>query len=171
MPNKLSIMTPVWLVGTFFFSGLPILDHRWWEWPFQYWQCTYWRLQFVCMGPWCHWWLQIQCCPSHYSRSCFQFVMKLFKFISNPNALLTYYFIVIWNWISCEAGLSIDVGNLVYEPPRDGPTLWEIGIPDRSAAEFYVPDPNHLYINKLYLNHPDRLVPFNCEFFVTCIWN
>ncbi|KAK4559994.1 hypothetical protein RGQ29_008971 [Quercus rubra] len=53
-------------------------------------------------------------------------------------------------------GLSIDVGELVYKPPRDGPTLWEIGIPDRSAAEFYVPDPNHLYINKLYLNHPDR---------------
>ena len=98
-------------------------------------------------------------------------VMKLFKFISNPNVLLTYYFIVIWNWISCEAGLRIDVGELVYKPPRDGPTLWEIGIPDRSAAEFYVPDPNHLYINKLYLNHPDRLVPFNCELFVTFIWN
>lgn len=49
------------------------------------------------------------------------------------------------------------MGDLVYEPPRDGPTLWEIGIPDRSAAEFYVPDPNPLYINKLYVNHPDRL--------------
>lgn len=46
--------------------------------------------------------------------------------------------------------------ELVYEPPRDGPTLWEIGIPDRSAAEFYVPDPNPMYINKLYVDHTDR---------------
>ncbi|KAJ0026270.1 hypothetical protein Pint_08522 [Pistacia integerrima] len=51
---------------------------------------------------------------------------------------------------------TIELGDLVYEPPRDGPTLWEIGIPDRSAAEFYVPDPNPKYINKLYLNHSDR---------------
>lgn len=49
------------------------------------------------------------------------------------------------------------MGNLVYEPPRDGSTLWEIGIPDRSAAEFYIPDPNPKYVNRLYLNHPDRL--------------
>ncbi|KAH0989074.1 hypothetical protein GBA52_000557 [Prunus armeniaca] len=58
--------------------------------------------------------------------------------------------------INITAGCDIDVGELVYEPPRDGPTLWEIGIPDRSAAEFYVPDPNPNYINKLYVNHPDR---------------
>ncbi|CAN6720439.1 unnamed protein product [Malus baccata var. baccata] len=58
--------------------------------------------------------------------------------------------------ISITAGCDIDVDDIVYEPPRDGPTLWEIGIPDRSAAEFYVPDPNPMYINKLYVNHPDR---------------
>ncbi|PQQ00279.1 hypothetical protein Pyn_26136 [Prunus yedoensis var. nudiflora] len=58
--------------------------------------------------------------------------------------------------INITAGCDSDVGELVYEPPRDGPTLWEIGIPDRSAAEFYVPDPNPNYINKLYVNHPDR---------------
>lgn len=34
--------------------------------------------------------------------------------------------------------------------------MWEIGIPDRSAAEFYIPDPNPKYINKLFINHPDR---------------
>ncbi|KAI3884118.1 hypothetical protein MKW92_031969 [Papaver armeniacum] len=51
---------------------------------------------------------------------------------------------------------NINLGDLVYEPPRDGPTLWEIGIPDRSAAEFYVPDPNPNYINNLYKHHPDR---------------
>lgn len=49
------------------------------------------------------------------------------------------------------------MGELVYEPPRDGPTLWEIGIPDRSAAEFYAPDPNPNFVNQLYVNHPDRL--------------
>ena len=49
------------------------------------------------------------------------------------------------------------MGDLVYELPRDGPALWEIGIPDRTAAEFSVPDPNPKYINKLYVNHPERL--------------
>ena len=64
------------------------------------------------------------------------------------------------------------MGELVYEPPRDGPTLWEIGVPDRSAAEFYVPDPNPNYINKLYVNHPDRLALLN--YYSSCeklIWN
>lgn len=56
------------------------------------------------------------------------------------------------------------MGDLVYKPPRDGPTLWEIGIPDRSAAEFYVPDPNPKYINKLYVNHPDRLIHFSFSY-------
>ncbi|CAL0319286.1 unnamed protein product [Lupinus luteus] len=58
--------------------------------------------------------------------------------------------------INITSGSNINVGELVYEPPRDGPTLWEIGIPDRTAAEFYVPDPNPKYINKLYVNHPDK---------------
>ncbi|KAK7282912.1 hypothetical protein RIF29_12030 [Crotalaria pallida] len=58
--------------------------------------------------------------------------------------------------INITSGSEINLCELVYEPPRDGPTLWEIGIPDRSAAEFYIPDPNPKYINKLYVNHPDR---------------
>jgi len=57
------------------------------------------------------------------------------------------------------AGCEIDVGEIVFEAPRDGPTLWEIGIPDRSAAEFYVPDPNPNYINKLFVHHPDKSAP------------
>lgn len=40
--------------------------------------------------------------------------------------------------------------TLVYSPPRNGPTLWEIGIPDRLASEFYVPDPYPTLMNKLY---------------------
>ncbi|KAL5559923.1 hypothetical protein UlMin_036134 [Ulmus minor] len=58
--------------------------------------------------------------------------------------------------LTVTPGSAIEVGNLVYEPPRNGPTLWEIGIPDRTAAEFYVPDPNPNFINKLYLNGPNK---------------
>ncbi|KAK3124067.1 hypothetical protein QOZ80_8AG0639980 [Eleusine coracana subsp. coracana] len=57
--------------------------------------------------------------------------------------------------LTIGSGDDIYLGDLVYEPPRDGPTMWEIGVPDRSAAEFYVPDPNPNYINRLYINHPD----------------
>ncbi|XP_057533376.1 uncharacterized protein LOC130811194 isoform X7 [Amaranthus tricolor] len=58
--------------------------------------------------------------------------------------------------ISVTAGCDIDMGQLVYEAPSDGPTLWEIGIPDRTARQFFIPDPNPKYVNRLYLNHPDR---------------
>ncbi|KAJ7958892.1 Rhamnogalacturonate lyase family protein [Quillaja saponaria] len=60
------------------------------------------------------------------------------------------------DFLTISPGSYFEMGELVYEPPRDGPTLWEIGIPDRSAAEFYVPDPRPDYINKLFINHPDR---------------
>ncbi|KMT20560.1 hypothetical protein BVRB_1g005420 [Beta vulgaris subsp. vulgaris] len=58
--------------------------------------------------------------------------------------------------INISIGKNVDVGEVVFEPPRDGPTLWEIGIPDRVAQEFHIPDPNPKYVNKLYVNHPDR---------------
>ncbi|XP_042990965.1 probable rhamnogalacturonate lyase B isoform X1 [Carya illinoinensis] len=58
--------------------------------------------------------------------------------------------------ITITEGCDINLGDLIFEPPRGGPTIWEIGIPNRSAAEFYIPDPNPKYINKLYVNHPDR---------------
>ncbi|XP_028802146.1 uncharacterized protein LOC114757310 [Neltuma alba] len=63
-----------------------------------------------------------------------------------------------WNNVvlTITPGCEINVGDIVYEPPREGPTVWEIGIPDRSAAEFCVPDPDPMYINKLYVNHPDK---------------
>jgi rhamnogalacturonan endolyase len=49
--------------------------------------------------------------------------------------------------------------SLVYNPPRNGPTLWEIGIPDRSAGEFYVPNPYPNLMNRLYKNdNNDKLV-------------
>ncbi|XP_031390126.1 probable rhamnogalacturonate lyase B isoform X2 [Punica granatum] len=58
--------------------------------------------------------------------------------------------------INITPGCQVDVANIVYEPMRDGPTLWEIGFPDRTALKFYVPDPDPKYINKLYVNHPDK---------------
>ncbi|KAL2940312.1 Rhamnogalacturonate lyase [Bienertia sinuspersici] len=39
-------------------------------------------------------------------------------------------------------GKKVSLGDQIYTPPRSGETLWEIGIPDRTAAEFFVPDPN-----------------------------
>lgn len=51
------------------------------------------------------------------------------------------------------------MGDLVFDPPRDGPTLWEIGFPDRLAAEFYIPDPHPRYANSFLTDVPNRLVP------------
>ncbi|GLT70929.1 hypothetical protein SLA2020_429780 [Shorea laevis] len=58
--------------------------------------------------------------------------------------------------ITITPGGEVKMGALVYEPPRHGPTLWEIGIPDRTAAEFHVPDPNPTLINRLYNNHSEK---------------
>ncbi|CAN6475630.1 unnamed protein product [Victoria cruziana] len=58
--------------------------------------------------------------------------------------------------VNISSGTHIDLGDLVYEPPRDGPTMWEIGIPDRSAAEFYIPHPKPHYVNKLFVNNHDK---------------
>lgn len=44
---------------------------------------------------------------------------------------------------------NLDV--LTYNAPRNGPTLWEIGYPDRTAAEFYIPEPYPTLINPLYI--------------------
>ncbi|XAR73519.1 Rhamnogalacturonan endolyase [Bertholletia excelsa] len=54
--------------------------------------------------------------------------------------------------INVSPGREIRLGHLVYYPPRAGPTLWEIGIPDRTAAEFYVPDPEPNLVNPLFIN-------------------
>lgn len=59
-----------------------------------------------------------------------------------------------------NVGCTINLDSLVYRPPRNGPTLWEIGIPDRSAAEFYVPNPYPKLMNNLYKKDiRDKLAP------------
>ncbi|PWA81127.1 Carbohydrate-binding-like fold [Artemisia annua] len=46
-------------------------------------------------------------------------------------------------------GSRIRMGVLVFHPPRNGPTIWEIGVPDRTAAKFYLPEPNPTLMNQL----------------------
>ncbi|KAL6659129.1 hypothetical protein ACP70R_003169 [Stipagrostis hirtigluma subsp. patula] len=57
--------------------------------------------------------------------------------------------------LTIAPGRTMSVGDLVFEPPRSGPTLWEIGVPDRTAAEFYIPEPDPKYSSRLFL-HKDR---------------
>ncbi|KAK7307278.1 hypothetical protein VNO77_40195 [Canavalia gladiata] len=53
------------------------------------------------------------------------------------------------NTVTIKPGGNINLNSIVYNPPRIGPTLWEIGIPDRSAAEFFIPDAVPPHINNL----------------------
>ncbi|KAG9149624.1 hypothetical protein Leryth_023237 [Lithospermum erythrorhizon] len=53
-------------------------------------------------------------------------------------------------------GSNIKLENLIFEPPSSGPMLWEIGIPDRTAAEFFVPPPISTLMNKLYSENPEK---------------
>ncbi|XVF61482.1 hypothetical protein PTKIN_Ptkin08bG0133200 [Pterospermum kingtungense] len=53
--------------------------------------------------------------------------------------------------ITIQPGNKMNLGTLIYDPPRNGPTLWEIGIPDRTAAEFFIPDPYPTLTNSLYI--------------------
>ncbi|XP_057784111.1 uncharacterized protein LOC131001607 [Salvia miltiorrhiza] len=55
-----------------------------------------------------------------------------------------------------KPGSEVELGDVVYQPLRNGPTLWEIGIPDRTAAEFFIPDPSPRYLNKLFLNGKEK---------------
>ncbi|KAL2498175.1 Rhamnogalacturonate lyase family protein [Abeliophyllum distichum] len=58
--------------------------------------------------------------------------------------------------IVIKPGSQIQLGDLVYKPPRNGPTLWEIGVPDRTAAEFYVPDPAPGLMTQLSIKHVEK---------------
>nr|GMD54669.1 probable rhamnogalacturonate lyase B [Ipomoea batatas] len=57
-----------------------------------------------------------------------------------------------WIVATRRQGDNINVRNLVFYPPRNGPTLWEIGIPDRKASEFFVPDPKPGLVNRVFIN-------------------
>ncbi|KAL0367889.1 UNVERIFIED_CONTAM: hypothetical protein Scaly_1007800 [Sesamum calycinum] len=44
--------------------------------------------------------------------------------------------------ITVYPGSNVKIRNMVFKAPRKGAPLWEIGIPDRSAAEFFIPEPS-----------------------------
>ncbi|KAL4379165.1 hypothetical protein GQ457_02G015790 [Hibiscus cannabinus] len=54
------------------------------------------------------------------------------------------------------AGHKIELGTLIYDPPRNGPTLWEIGVPDRTAAEFFIPEPYEQFMNSITKDDTDK---------------
>ncbi|KAG5574203.1 hypothetical protein H5410_054337 [Solanum commersonii] len=55
--------------------------------------------------------------------------------------------------VQVTPGSSIELGSLVYNPPRNGATLWEIGVPDRTADEFFVPMPPPEFNVHVYQNN------------------
>ncbi|CAN8328463.1 unnamed protein product [Cochlearia groenlandica] len=57
--------------------------------------------------------------------------------------------------VTVAAASKVSLGRVVFTPPRNGPTLWEIGVPDRTAREYFVPEPYKNTMNPLYLNHTD----------------
>ncbi|OIT27777.1 PREDICTED: probable rhamnogalacturonate lyase B [Nicotiana attenuata] len=59
--------------------------------------------------------------------------------------------------VQVTPGSSIELGSLVYNPPRNGATLWEIGVPDRTAAEFFVPTPPPEFKVHLYENNSESI--------------
>ncbi|KAJ8543971.1 hypothetical protein K7X08_025589 [Anisodus acutangulus] len=54
--------------------------------------------------------------------------------------------------IKVTPGSIIKLGILVYKTPRHGATIWEIGVPDRTAAEFFIPNPPSQYKVHKYQN-------------------
>lgn len=58
--------------------------------------------------------------------------------------------------ITITADSETQLGNLTFVPLRHGPTLWEIGYPDRTAIDYFVPDVNPMYVNRLFLNGPEK---------------
>ncbi|GMI67974.1 rhamnogalacturonan lyase6 [Hibiscus trionum] len=58
--------------------------------------------------------------------------------------------------ITIQPGNKIELGTLIYDPPRNGPTLWEIGVPDRTAAEFFIPEPHPQFMNSVTNDDTDK---------------
>jgi len=56
--------------------------------------------------------------------------------------------------ITVEAGKSIDLGKLNWQPLRYGKQLWEIGFPDRTGGKFFKGDPDNYWLWGWYLRYP-----------------
>ncbi|KAK1307718.1 hypothetical protein QJS10_CPA09g00741 [Acorus calamus] len=58
--------------------------------------------------------------------------------------------------VHISPGSPTQLGNMTYVSHRDGATAWKIGFPDRTAMGFFVPDPNPNYVDKLFINCPEK---------------
>ncbi|CAH9091563.1 unnamed protein product, partial [Cuscuta europaea] len=58
--------------------------------------------------------------------------------------------------VTIRPGEETSLGEIEFGPPRNGPTMWEIGVPDRKAAEFFVPDPAPELMNYALINHTEK---------------
>lgn len=56
--------------------------------------------------------------------------------------------------VTVRAGQQLDLGEIPWQPERFGRTLWEIGVPDRTAREFRHGD--HYWQWGLYLRYPQE---------------
>jgi rhamnogalacturonan endolyase len=65
--------------------------------------------------------------------------------------------------VAVSAGQARNLGGLEWKPVRHGKQLWEIGIPDRSAAEFRHGD--HYWQWGLYLKYPEEF-PHDVNFII-----
>ncbi|CAN4114795.1 unnamed protein product [Withania somnifera] len=59
--------------------------------------------------------------------------------------------------VQVTPGGNIKLKNLVYKPPRNGATIWEIGVPDRTAVEFFIPTPPPQYKVHKYQNDTESI--------------
>ncbi|OAY66622.1 hypothetical protein ACMD2_16217, partial [Ananas comosus] len=85
---------------------------------------------------------------------------KAYTILPKKNNLIFYYIYRDINF-GPEVIPEVILLQRTFDPDatiftHGGPTLWEIGIPDRTAAEFFVPDPRPEYVNRLFINHPEK---------------
>ena len=79
--------------------------------------------------------------PSHITCDFMHAICILLYEYLRPACLLIFFHV---------AGGFVDLSSVLFIPPRNGPTIWEIGIPDCSAAEFFIPNPDITRENRLY---------------------
>ncbi|CAM0151317.1 unnamed protein product [Urochloa decumbens] len=95
-------------------------------------------------------WTEATSCGSFTISNVWAGVYNLYAWV--PGVLGDYMYTSI---VTVTPGCAIKLGDLVFMPPRSGPTLWDIGVPDRTAAEFFIPDVDPKYANLLFL-HKDK---------------
>ncbi|KAK4417079.1 hypothetical protein Salat_2533400, partial [Sesamum alatum] len=82
-------------------------------------------------------WTQTQCNGSFLIENVIPGTYNLFAWV--PRTLGEYKHA---SDITIYPGAVVEARDVVFKTPRKGATIWEIGIPDRSAAEFFIPDPS-----------------------------